>query len=192
MIIFYKVSSLCNHHTLPAKSQTVIRFPEHSLLSPFDQYRLSPKGINNYYSDFSHFHYSVCALWCLVSFTHWTLCLWDSFIFESLVVFCLFSLLHCILCVCVFYMIYSFILLLINILIASCFWLWWIMVLRTLLYKFFLRHIVCIMMGIYQRQNYWLIGTIRFSKDFSKCLDLIKINPPTHNVWEFQLLHKLN
>lgn len=42
MIIFYKVSSLCNHHTPPKESN---RYPssEHSLLSPFDQYRLSPK-----------------------------------------------------------------------------------------------------------------------------------------------------
>lgn len=98
MIIFYKVSTLCNHHT-HRKSQNLIRFPEHSLLSPSDQYRLSPKGINNYSSDFYHFHYSACALWCLVSFTHWTLCLWDSFIFESWVVFCLFSLLYCVVCV---------------------------------------------------------------------------------------------
>ena len=69
MIIFYKVSTLCNHHTHP-KSQNLTRFPEHSLLSPSDQYRLSPKGINNYSSDFYHVHYSVCALWCLVSFIH--------------------------------------------------------------------------------------------------------------------------
>ena len=146
MIIFYKVSTLCilwvpceYYHTHP-KSQNLIRFPEHSLSSPSGQYWLSPKGITNYYSDFYHLHYWVCALWCLVSFTHWTLCLWDSFIFESMVVFCLFSLLHCILCARVLYMVYSFILLLINIWIVSRFWCWWIMALWTILYTFFEAH----------------------------------------------------
>ena len=101
-------------------------FLECSLMPPATQLFL-PLSI--YSSDFYHVHYSACALWCLVSFIHWTLCLWDSFIFESSVVFRLFSLLHCILCVCVSYMIYSFILLLINIWIVGSLLLAWTMLL---------------------------------------------------------------